>query len=415
MPTDIKLKVAEAIQDDVNKGIVRVDSSFMREIDVRLGDIVEIEGTRKTVAIVDRAYPGDIGLNIIRMDGLARKNARTSIGELISVRKAKVEAAKKVVIAPAHECIVVRASANIFKQGLLGRAMTKGDIISLGGTRRRRTAMSQSPFFDEVFNMMEESMMAYGFGDLKFVVAETNPKLPVIITEQTEVVLNPEAIEIKDELVPEVAYEDVGGLEDEVKKVREMVELPLKHPEIFERLGIEAPKGVLLHGPPGTGKTLLAKAVANETNSHFILINGPEIMSKWYGQSEENLRKKFEEAEKNAPAIIFFDEIDAIATKREETRGDVEKRVVAQLLGLMDGMKSRGKVIVIAATNIPNMLDPALRRPGRFDREIEIGVPDKNGRLDVLKIHTRNMPLAKNVTLEEIARITHGFVGADLN
>ncbi len=414
MPTDIKLKVAEAIQDDVNKGIVRVDSSFMREIDVRPGDIVEIEGTRKTVAIVDRAYPGDIGLNIIRMDGLARKNARTSIGELIAVRKAKVEAAKKVIIAPAREGIVVRASANIFKQGLLGRAMTKGDIISLGGTRRRRTAMSQSPFFDEVFNMMEESMMAYGFGDLKFVVAETNPKLPVIITEQTEVVLNPEAIEVKDEAVPEVAYEDIGGLEDEIKKVREMIELPLKHPEIFERLGVEPPKGVLLHGPPGTGKTLLAKAVANETNAHFILINGPEIMSKYYGQSEENLRKKFEEAEKNAPAIVFIDEIDAIATKREETKGEVERRVVAQLLALMDGLKSRGKVVVIAATNVPNILDPALRRPGRFDRELEIGVPNKEGRLNILKIHTRNMPLAKDVSLKELAAVTHGFVGADV-
>ncbi len=414
MPTDIKLKVAEAIQDDVNKGIVRVDSSFMREIDVRPGDIVEIEGTRKTVAIVDRAYPGDIGLNIIRMDGLARKNARTSIGELIAVRKAKVEAAKKVIIAPAREGIVVRASANIFKQGLLGRAMTKGDVISLGGTRRRRTAMSQSPFFDEVFNMMEESMMAYGFGDLKFVVAETNPKLPVIITEQTEVVLNPEAIEIKEEAVPEVAYEDIGGLEDEIKKVREMIELPLKHPEIFERLGVEPPKGVLLHGPPGTGKTLLAKAVANETNAHFILINGPEIMSKYYGQSEENLRKKFEDAEKNAPSIIFIDEIDAIATKREETKGEVERRVVAQLLALMDGLKSRGKVVVIAATNVPNILDPALRRPGRFDRELEIGVPNKEGRLNILKIHTRNMPMAKDVSLKELAAVTHGFVGADV-
>ncbi len=414
MASEVKLKVAEAIQDDVNKGIVRVDSSFMREIDVRPGDIVEIEGTRKTVAIVDRAYPGDIGLNIIRMDGLSRKNGRTSIGELISVRKAKVEAAKKVVIAPAREGIVVRASANIFKQGLLGRALIKGDIISLGGARRRRTAMSQSPFFDDVFNMMEESMMAYGFGDLKFVVAETNPKMPVIITEQTEVVLSPEAIEIKEEAVPEVSYEDIGGLDDEIKKVREMIELPLKHPEIFERLGVEPPKGVLLHGPPGTGKTLLAKAVANETNAHFILINGPEIMSKYYGQSEENLRKKFEEAEKNAPSIVFIDEIDAIATKREETKGEVERRVVAQLLALMDGLKSRGKVVVIAATNVPNILDPALRRPGRFDRELEIGVPNKEGRLNVLKIHTRNMPLDKDVSLKELAAVTHGFVGADV-
>ena len=897
MASEIKLKVAEAVQDDVNKGIVRVDSSFMREIDVRPGDIVEIEGARKSVAIVDRAYPGDIGQNFIRMDGLTRKNCRTSIGELIVVRKAKVESAKKVAIAPAREGIVVRASAAIFKQGLLGRAVLKGDIISLGGTKRRRSTMSQSPFFDEVFNMMEESMMAYGFGDLKFVVAETNPKSAVIITEQTEVSLNPEAVEVKEEIVPEVSYEDIGGLQEEITKVREMIELPLKHPEIFERLGVEPPKGVLLYGPPGTGKTLLAKAVANETNAHFISINGPEIMSKYYGQSlagdeklfvlkdgvkrisiqeivegnmpvsvacfdkagkciwspvvgwikhprksklvelktrtgrsikvtqdhslftltkkgiesartsdlvagksfvavpkalptpfqtvdrinllevlrekdaglfirdgekyleqafeiygrnksaemlgmrskytydvitkkvgvsvakflklmavarikvepelirigtkgkgmspileltpelceffgwwlaegsytnknevrlslnakeadkvidlctrlfnkvlvyrkntnsvdiyvcsgvlgkvmqalgfvsgarekhipdfvfnlsseklaallrgyisgdgsvntrspapqveidtespqladdfcylllrfgivakvysrssrqqkricfadvdnlkkfleigfadpvrnaliaqyiintpaarrdrvplvalegvpsawkecasigtnafvkqmllpaelipalqgdifwdrivsinecavqpefvydvsvepcqnfvagfgglfahnsEENLRKKFEEAEKNAPAIIFIDEIDAIATKREETKGEVERRVVAQMLALMDGLKSRGKVVVIAATNVPNTLDPALRRPGRFDREIEIGVPNKEGRLNVFKIHTRNMPLDKDVNLKELAAVTHGFVGADL-
>jgi len=275
--------------------------------------------------------------------------------------------------------------------------------------------MVESPFFEDVFNILDESMMGFGFGDIKFVVVDVNPKQHIIITEQTEVVFNPEAIEVKEELVPGVTYEDIGGLDDEVKKVREMVELPLKHPEIFERLGIEAPKGVLLHGSPGTGKTLLAKAVASETNSHFILINGPEIMSKYYGQSEENLRKKFEEAQKNAPSIIFIDEIDAIASKREETRGEVERRVVAQLLALMDGLKSRGKVVVIAATNVPNILDPALRRPGRFDREIEIGVPSKEGRLKILKIHTRNMPLAKNVTLKELAAITHGFVGADLS
>jgi len=353
-------------------------------------------------------------LNLIRMDGLTRKNSRTSIGELLAVRKAQVVPAKRVVIAPARDGIVVRASANIFKQGLLGRAMIKGDIISLGGTKRRRSTMSQSPFFDEVFTMMEESMMAYGFGDLKFVVADTSPKGQVIITEQTEVILNPESVEIREEAVPEVTYEDIGGLDDELTKVREMIEIPLKHPELFERLGVEPPKGVLLHGPPGTGKTLLAKAVANETNAHFLLINGPEIMSKYYGQSEENLRKKFEEAEKNAPSIIFIDEIDAIASKREETKGEVERRVVAQMLALMDGLKSRGKVVVIAATNVPNILDPALRRPGRFDRELEIGVPNKTGRLNVLKIHTRNMPLAKNVELKDLAAITHGFVGADL-
>jgi len=290
----------------------------------------------------------------------------------------------------------------------------KGDIVAMGGAKRRRAAMGGSPFFEDVFSMLDESMMGFGFGDLKFVVIETSPKGAVIISDLTEVTLNPEMMDVKEETVPEVSYEDIGGLEEEIKKIREMVELPLKHPEIFSALGIEAPKGVLLHGPPGTGKTLLAKAVANETNSNFILINGPEIMSKYYGQSEENLRKKFEDAEKNAPSIIFIDEIDAIAPKREESKGEVERRVVAQLLALMDGLKSRGKVVVIAATNIPNQIDPALRRPGRFDREIEIGVPDKKGRSIILKIHTRFMPLDKQVNLDGIAEITYGFVGADL-
>jgi len=391
---ELKLKVAEAIQDDVNKGIVRIDSGYLAEVDIKSGDIVEIEGERKTVAIADRSYPGDIGLNIIRMDGIIRKNAKTSIGEQVRIRKALVKEAKKIIIAPARKGIVIRASSEIFKQGLLGRAVVKGDIVSLGGARRRKTTMMNNPFFDEdIFSILDESMMGIGFGDIKFVVVDTNPKQAVIILDQTEIEFRSEAVEVEEERVPDITYEDVGGLEDEIKKVREMVELPLKHPEIFERLGIEAPKGVLLHGPPGTGKTLLAKAVANETNSHFILINGPEIMSKYYGQSEENLRKKFEEAEKNAPSIIFIDEIDAIASKREETRGEVERRVVAQLLALMDGLKSRGKVVVIAATNVPNILDPALRRPGRFDREIEIGVPGKEGRLNILKIHTRNMPM----------------------
>ncbi len=880
---EVKLKVAEAIQDDVNKGIVRIDSALMNEINIHPGDIVEIKGERATVAIADRAYPGDIGLRIIRMDGIIRKNARTGIGEVISVKKAEVKECKRVIIAPARKGVLIRASPELFKQGLLGRAVIKGDIISLGGTRRRRTTMTESPFFDDVFNLFDESLVGFGFGDIKFVVSDTSPKQPVIITTQTEVIFNPEAIEIKEEQFPEVSYEDIGGLREEIKKIREMVELPLKHPEIFERLGIEAPKGVLLHGPPGTGKTLLAKAVSSETNSHFLVINGPEIMcvdgdtkiltnpkglvkarnifenglkdgkiegdkvrvielktpistyafdkkgkiakakithvtklkapsfevelsdgntltvsnnqpflvyengnlvwkrledlkegslvaklihvkvkekshkinflirglvkknglfsiqsrnlsrsnwiklpkktspdlmeflglvmsdghvdkrkesvvfanedqllrerfkrlaknlfaidslkeykdgrvaiyskilseyiiqlgidsgkkeskilpymfslpkreiesfvkgyfdgdgcvsitsfrakkntqshyptpklfckskeflqelqslmqlrlvistklnphktskgmmyelvvrghegrikflsigsscskldkmrkimlnhkikefekiptpnylvnsikekmlykyfrnndyyiygkgkftryslnklfdlakqhgitdtklidefdllnrkdigweqinkinfvgekelfdftvdkdsfvtqnmlllhnSKYYGQSEENLRKKFEEAQKNAPSIIFIDEIDAIASKREDTRGEVERRVVAQLLASMDGLQSRGKVVVIAATNAPNILDPALRRPGRFDREIEIGVPDKEGRLNILQIHTRNMPLEKSVNLKEIANITHGFVGADLS
>jgi transitional endoplasmic reticulum ATPase len=418
---EIHLKVAEALQDDVNKGIIRFDSSYMKDIDVRPGNIVEIIGERTTVGIVDRALPGDIGQNILRIDGLTRRNAKTTIGEMVRVRKAEVHECKKVTIAPARKGIMIRANPIIFKRGLLGRAVVKGDIISLGGTRRRRHTMSDNPFFDEMFSMLgDDNLLSFGLGDLKFVVVESLPaKKPVLITENTQVIFNPEAVEVKDEKEIDVTYEDIGGLDEELKKIREMVELPLKHPEIFERLGIEPPKGVLLHGPPGTGKTLLAKAVANETNSNFILINGPEIMSKYYGQSEENLRKKFEEAEKNAPSIIFIDEIDAIASKREESKGEVERRVVAQLLTMMDGLKSRGKVVVIAATNIPNTLDPALRRPGRFDREIEVGVPQVAGRLNILKIHTRNMPLEEKgkekVDLQKIAAVTHGFVGADLS
>ncbi len=407
---ELKLKVIEALQDDVNKSIVRVDSSFMQEIGVRPGDVVKVIGERETVAIVDRAYPGDIGLNIVRMDGITRRNAKTGIGESVKIAKADIKEAKKVIIAPASKGIVVNAPPQIFKQGLLGKPVVKGDIVSLGGTRRRREYNG----VDNIYEALSESMMGFGLGSLKFVVADSNPKQAVVISELTDVVFNPEAIEIKEEKILDITYDDIGGLKEEIDKVREMVELPLKHPEIFERLGIEPPKGVLLHGPPGTGKTLLAKAVANETNSHFILINGPEIMSKFYGESEGNLRKKFEEAEKNSPSIIFIDEIDAIAPKREEVRGEVERRVVAQLLALMDGLNARGKVVVIAATNIPNSIDMALRRPGRFDREIEIGVPGKQGRLDVLKIHTRNMPLAKNVNLKEIADKTYGFVGADL-
>ncbi|MAG73326.1 ATPase [archaeon] len=414
----IKLKVMEAVQDDVNKGIVKIDSNFMKQIGVNPGDFVEISGERKTAAMVDRAYPGDIGLNIIRMDGNIRRNGRTSIGEMVVVKKAVVQPAKRISIAPANKGVLVKASPHLFKQGLLGKAVLKGDLVSLGRTKKR--SQFRGGQMSDIFSMMENEMgnfAGFGFGDIKFVVVDTNPKNDVVVVApETEVVFNPQAVELKeDALALGINYEDIGGLSEEITKVREMVELPLQHPEIFEKLGIEAPKGVLLHGPPGTGKTLLAKAVASETNSHFIVINGPEVISKFYGESEANLRKKFEEAEQNAPSIVFFDEIDAIATKREEARGDVEKRVVAQLLGLMDGLKSRGKVIVIAATNMPNLLDAALRRPGRFDREIEIGVPDREGRLEILKIHTRNMPLDKDVVLEDIAKVTHGFVGADLN
>jgi transitional endoplasmic reticulum ATPase len=419
---EIKLRVVEALQDDAYKGIARIDGEIMRQLGVNRGDVVHIKGGRETIAIVDRAYPADVGEGIIRVDGIIRRNARTGIGEPVTISKADVKEAKKITIAPAQQGIMVQANPDIFKQGLLGRVVVKADIVVLGGAQRRRDIMGDDMDIDNIFgdlsNMFGGAFGNMGFGNLqqmRFVVVNTAPAQPVIITENTEVIFSPKAVEIVEEKIPEVTYEDIGGLSDEVKKLREMVELPLKHPEIFNSLGIEPPKGVLLHGPPGTGKTLLAKAVANESEANFMLLNGPEVMSKFYGESEKRVRDLFDEAEKTAPTIIFIDEIDAIAPKREESYGEVERRVVSQLLTMMDGLKSRGRVVVIGATNRPNAIDPALRRPGRFDREIEINVPDKDGRLSILKIHTRNMPLSKNVNLEELARVTHGFVGADIN
>ncbi len=416
---DIRLKVMEALREEAYKGIIRIDSETMREIGVRVGDIVEIEGGRKTLGIVDRAYPTDVGQTVIRMDGIVRRNAKTGIGEIVEVRKADVKEAKQVIVAPAQKGVTIKVDPRMFKRGLLGRAVNKGDIFALGGTKSRRRTLSDSPFFDDVFpqEMFEEFMGvgSFGMASLKFVVAGTAPKDSVIITEATELVVKPRAVEVIEERIPDVSYEDIGGLTEEIKKVRELVELPLKHPELFERLGIEPPKGVLLHGPPGCGKTLLAKAVANESDANFILVNGPEVISKFVGEAEKKIREIFDDAEKKSPSIIFIDEIDAIASKREESYGEVEKRVVAQLLAVLDGLKSRGKVVIIAATNRPNAIDPALRRPGRFDREIVIGVPDKPGRLNILKIHTRNMPLDKGVNLKKWADKTHGFVGADLS
>jgi transitional endoplasmic reticulum ATPase len=412
---DTRLRVVEALQDDAYKGIARIDSEIMRKLGVNRGDVIYIRGSRETVAIVDRAYPADIGEGIIRIDGIIRRNARTGIGELVSIAKADVKEAKKITIAPAQQGIMIQANPEIFKQGLLGRVVIKADIVVLGGAQRRRDIMEDS--FQDIFDVFGEALGGFmpTLSQTRFVVVNTQPSQPVIITENTEVTFSPKAVEIVEEKIPDVTYEDIGGLTEEIKKIREMVELPLKHPEIFDRLGIDPPKGVLLHGPPGTGKTLLAKAVANESEANFILLNGPEVMSKFYGESEKRVRDLFEEAEKTAPAIIFIDEIDAIAPKREESYGEVERRVVSQLLTMMDGLKSRGRVVVIGATNRPNAIDPALRRPGRFDREVGINVPDREGRLSILKIHTRNMPLAKNVNLDELARITHGFVGADIN
>ncbi|MBX4196258.1 CDC48 family AAA ATPase [Candidatus Pacearchaeota archaeon] len=413
---EIRLKVVEALQDDVYKGVARIDPQLMKSLGLARGDIIAIKGGRETVAVVDRAYPADVGEKIIRIDGLIRRNARTGVGEQVVVKKAVSKPATKVSIAPAQQGVTIHGDPEMFKNGLLGRAVIKGDIISLGGVQRRRDMMNEG--FPDIFNDLNElfgqNFGFQGFQQIKFLVASTSPAGPTIINEDTEIMLNSKSVDVAEETVPDVTYEDIGGLTDEVKKIREMVELPLKHPEVFEKLGIEPPKGVLLHGPPGTGKTLLAKAVANESEANFILLNGPEIMSKFYGESEKKIRDIFEDAEKNAPSIIFIDEIDAIAPKREDVQGEVERRVVSQLLTMMDGLKSRGRVIVIGATNRVNSIDQALRRPGRFDREIEISVPDKNGRLNILKIHTRTMPLFKDVNLQNLAAKTHGFVGADL-
>jgi len=416
----IQLKVVEAQQDDVYKGIARLDHELMKELEVRRGDVILIKGNRETVAIADRAYPADVGEGIIRIDGILRRNAKTGLGDVVEVSKVEVKEAKKVMIAPAQKGIMVQGDPESLRRGLLGRATLKGDVVVLGGVQRRQDLLSDE-FGGDINDMLGGMLGNLGFGNLgggvaqiKFLVVSINPNQPVIITENTEVVLNPKAVEISEDRVSEINYEDIGGLQEEIKKIREMVEIPIKHPEIFQKLGIEPPKGVLLHGPPGTGKTLLAKAVANESEAHFILLNGPEIMSKFYGESEKKIRDIFEEAEKNAPSIIFIDELDSIAPKREDVGGEVERRVVSQILTMMDGLKSRGNVVVIGATNRVNALDPALRRPGRFDREIIINVPDKAGRLAVLKIHSRGMPLTKEVKLDEIASVTHGFVGADL-
>ena len=407
---EITLKVAEAIsQKDVGQGVARLDPNVMDDLGIHERDLIEINGERRTAAI---ALPSqtDIGLEVIRIDGLVRKNSGATIGGEVTIKKTKATEAKKVVLAPIETNIRVQGDV----RGLFaGKVMVQGDII---GSQIRAPRPSMNRGFNSIFDELMDFTPA--MKEIKFAVVSTNPKDIVIVGPNTEVQLHETPVDVSKiegvgNLV-DVSYEDIGGLKDEVKKVREMIEIPLKRPELFEKLGIAPPKGVLMHGPPGTGKTLLAKAVASESDAHFIAINGPEIMSKYVGGSEENLREYFEEAEENSPSIIFIDELDAIAPKREETNGEVERRTVAQLLTLMDGLKSRGQVVVIGATNRPDSLDPALRRPGRFDREIEIGVPDTEERKEVLEIHTRNMPLSEDVDLDKIANTTHGFVGADL-
>jgi len=384
--SQVSLRVAEAQSRDVGRGIARIDPKVSSEIGLSAGDVVEIHGKKKTAAIYWPGYQEDTGKGVIRIDGYTRNNAGAGIDEKVDVKKVEAKEAKKITIAPT-EPLRITGGEEYLKQILENRVISRGDFIPLGIMGRR-------------INLV--------------VTGVQPPAAAVIVVPSTQVILSDKPAKVLATEIPRISYEDIGGLTDEIKKVREMIELPLRYPELFERLGVEAPKGVLLHGPPGTGKTLLAKAVASETNANFSSISGPEIMSKFYGESEGRLREIFEQAQENAPSIIFIDEIDSIAPKREEVTGEVEKRVVSQLLSLMDGLQSRGKVVVIGATNRPNALDPALRRPGRFDREIEIGVPNKDGRLQVLQIHTRGMPLAKDVDLKRLANVTHGFVGADL-
>ena len=384
------LKVAEAEQRDIGRKIVRIDPDAARSLNVMTGDALELSSFGKNAVLL--SWPGrdkDRGTGLVRIDGYTRNKLDVGIGDTIEVKKVESKDAKSITFAPTEPLRIIGAEQYL-AESLNGQLMTKGDIIPL--------------------NVMGQR--------IDLVVISTDPSGPIIINDATKVTVSEDsakAVQASQEgKVPSITYEDIGGIRNEIARVREMIELPLRHPELFKRLGVEAPKGVLLHGPPGTGKTLLARAVANETNANFYSIGGPEIMSKYYGESEEKLRNVFEQAEKNAPSIIFIDEIDSIAPKREEVSGEVERRIVAQLLSLMDGLKSRGKVVVIGATNRVNAIDPALRRPGRFDRELEIGVPDREGRLEILQIHTRGMPLAKDVNLEKLADISHGFVGADL-
>ena len=384
------LKVAETFSKFVGRGVALIDPKIIEEYDLATGDVLELTNdtsSKKSYVLLWSSNPNDYGKGLIRIDGYTRENISIGIDDQVIVQKVNVENAEEIIMSPLEDLNIIGLE-DYFSEKLDGRVIAKDDVL--------------------LFNIMGRR--------IGFIIVSTKPKnKALLINSNTKFKIGSKSdISVQNKKIDRVTYEDIGGIKNEVQKVREMIELPLRHPELFDKIGIEAPKGVLLHGPPGTGKTLLAKAVANETNANFYSIGGPEIMSKFYGESEEKLREIFNQAQENAPSIIVIDEIDSIAPKREEVSGDVEKRIVSQLLTLMDGLKTRGKVVVIAATNRPNAIDPALRRPGRFDREIEIGIPDEEGRYDILQIHTRGMPLEQDIDLKSYAKVTHGFVGADL-
>jgi transitional endoplasmic reticulum ATPase len=403
-----RLQVATMRPDDSGRGIARLPRTMMNELGLAEGDVIELVGKRSTPARAVGPYPEDEGLAIIRLDGLQRANAEIGSGDFVEVRKAEAKPAQRVVFAPAQKNLRLHGSAHALKRSFGMKPLTAGDVVATTGQQQ----ITRGDIPPELRQML--TAPAYALQEIRLVVVSTAPKGIVLIDANTEVELRPEYTEAKETRRADVTYDDIGGIGATVDQLREMVELPLRYPEIFERLGVDPPKGVLLHGPPGTGKTRLARAVANESDAAFFHIAGPEIMGSAYGESEKRLRELFEEAAKAAPSIIFIDEIDSIAPKRGQVTGETEKRLVAQLLSLMDGLEPRQNLVVIAATNRPEAIDEALRRPGRFDREIVIGVPDESGRREILAIHTRGMPLAEGVDLKELARKTYGFVGADL-
>lgn len=385
----LTLRVSEALVKDVGRGLARLDPADMEKLGLRVGDIISIEGKKTTIAKLAPTYQELRGKKCIQMDGITRENAKVGLDEKVHVNPATVQMAKSLRLKTSIESRQGSTPTSDHYVGRLleGMPVLKGDKVRA---------------------------LLFGSRTKDFQVVDTSPEGPVLITATTQIRIEGQETKGEEKKHPTVSYEDIGGLDKAIGRIREMVELPLKHPEVFDRLGIDPPKGVLLYGPPGTGKTLIARAVAHESDANFFTINGPEIVHKFYGESEQHLRNIFEEASRNAPSIIFIDEIDSVAPKRANVQGEVEKRIVATLLSLMDGLKSRGEIIVIGATNMPDLLDPALRRPGRFDREITIGIPDRNGRLKILEIHTRGMPLSQDVSLERLADIAHGYVGADL-